>query len=136
MLTLQILEAQNKQLRAKIDELQETVRQLNERSAMEADPLPDGLPTLTNLEDKLLRLLLARPGLRTHAFILEALYQGADERLPNIIKVMVSRLRRKVGHVINIKTVWGRGYVATLVNDTLTGHMQTGVSSNSEQRAA
>jgi DNA-binding response OmpR family regulator len=103
---------QNRALRERVDELEETVRQLLAEPPG-LDPLPAGVPPLTPLEEKALRALLAVKGTVTHGTFYRAFY-GTDTRVEEkIVSVIVCKLRRKLresGSPIKIRTEWARGY--------------------------
>lgn len=71
----------------------------------------DGEPVdLTQVEFRLLQLLLLRPGhILGHSEILEHLYPAAKGREANTVEVNIARLRRKIGKDA-IRTVRGLGY--------------------------
>lgn len=102
----------NRQLRSRVEELEETVRQLEERlSERFYKPLPADIAKLTVLEEKVLRALLARHGVVTKETIVNDIYRNEDEVDPEIVRVVVCTLRRKLkGSKIKIATAWGRGY--------------------------
>lgn len=110
MLTDPILE-QNKRLRARVAELEETVLQLQQEAEWRGD-LPEGLPYLTRLEERVLRALLSRRGVASRDDILDCVYGVENDTVdPKIIDVILSHLRKKlVGMNIKICTQWGRGW--------------------------
>jgi hypothetical protein len=126
MLNEAILLEQNRRLRERVDELEETVRQLLEEAP--APDLPPGLPYLTRSEETILRALLSARGLTTRDRLYAALYQHDEDRDPQIVVVMISRLRKKLAGLVNIETVWGRGYNANLIHDlgTISGGPSAG----------
>jgi DNA-binding response OmpR family regulator len=133
MLTEAILLEQNKRLRERNEELEETVRQL--QSSITSTPLPLGLSHTTPLEGKVLRALMKRPQLATKEFIYRAIYPLEDHVDIKIIDVAICGLRKKMTRTgRKIETVWGQGY--RLVNDTLTTPVRAGVSDASETLAA
>jgi DNA-binding response OmpR family regulator len=108
------LERENQRLRERVEELEETVRQLQEDGVPE--PLPAGLPYLTKSEETILRALLSRRGRVVPRTVLyEDLYPRGEDRDPQIVVVMVSRLRAKLDGLVDIKTEHGRGYAASLI---------------------
>ena len=93
MLTVAVLEAQNKKLREENDELRETVRQLraNERE----DVLPRWMPPLSGTEAEVMRLLWTRSDGVHSDSIHAALYAG-KRRSNAIVRQWIHRLRQKL----------------------------------------
>lgn len=112
MLTIDVLQEHNRRLRDRVSELEETVRALEARIATsETEPLPDGVPSLTVLEERVLRSLLARKGVVERDTIFFETHGESSDVDIKIIDVIVCKLRRKlVGTEIKIATSWGRGY--------------------------
>ena len=101
---------QTRELRDKLDERDETIRQLRERLDARPD-LPDWLPHLTTTERRLL-VLLSDGRLHSKDQLFEAMYPvEADAPEEKIIDVFVCKLRRKLDPLeIFIETHWSRGY--------------------------
>lgn len=136
MLTEAILIEHNKRLRERVEELEETVRQLRENSAVPViGPLPAGTARVTPMEETVLRALLARPEIATKNYLYRALYGEEDHVDIKIVDVMVHRIRRKLPPFVKITTLWGRGYRTEVVNDRLTVPMQA-APDQAEQYAA
>ena len=114
MITVDVLQEQNKRLREENEELRETLRQMQEQRVPE--PLPRGLPYLTRSEETILRGLLSRRGrVVPRSVLYDDLYPRGEERDPQIVVVMVSRLRAKLEGIVDIQTMSGRGYAASLI---------------------
>lgn len=112
MLNETVLIEQNRQLRERVDELEETVRQLRDELGDEQE-LPDWLPVLTRTERTIL-LLLADGRLVTTERIVASLYDHREDAPgENIVRVFISHLRRKLSPHIDIRNVWGQGYQIT-----------------------
>lgn len=108
--TVNTLHAQNRQLRARNEELEELVIQLKGEMGLGQD-LPEGLPHLTCYEADMLRILIARKVVTRNAAMM-AIYSDRTE-MPHekIVDIWVHRLRRKLGPMgIRIATLWGRGW--------------------------
>lgn len=97
-------------LRDRIDELEETCRQLREALA----PMRLWPPTwrLTSHEGRVLSALLeGRNGAKRKESLYTAIYGTDGGAEIKIIDAHISRLRAKIGHIgIRIETVWGEGY--------------------------
>lgn len=91
--TVELLQAKNRKLTARIDELEEELRQAREMMIYSGN-LPQWLSILTRKETEVLRMLLRRDVV-TFEGVRYALYQGAarDEHLPYI---WICKLRRKL----------------------------------------
>lgn len=108
MLTMQVLEAQNKRLREENDELREMVRQLQEKGL---EPLPADVPYLSGREEVVFRALLGSPGVVTREAIYTRIYGHDSDVQDHIIDVFISHLRTKLaGSRYDIRTVWARGW--------------------------
>lgn len=91
------------------------VLDLNRRQAFAADePLP-----LTLYEYRILEyLMLHHRQAVTKERLLSVLYEDGEERDPNVVEVLVGRLRRKLEAAVGVKpieTVRGRGYLYTFL---------------------
>lgn len=91
------------------DYLKEEVRQLRAMLAPAEFPIPREWG-LTRCEAKLLgSLYSSKDGFRAHDALLESCLNTESD--PNVIKVRISHIRRKLKPLgIEIKTVWGEGY--------------------------
>jgi DNA-binding response OmpR family regulator len=100
---------ENKRLREERDLLKEQVAFLTS-ALMGDDPLPLDW-NLTESEERIMRVILAREYASKDA-IMAALYWDKDEPgEEKIIDVMVCKIRKKLKpHGIDIKTHWGRGH--------------------------
>lgn len=102
---------ENARLRDRVDELEETVRQLR-ALASEARPLPQWVPYLTRREETMLRLFLARESVSIEA--METVIHDGDAKSYNLLSVYVFKLRSKLAKFgVTIKTLHGRGYSLT-----------------------
>ena len=113
MVTIETLLQMNRQQRERIEELEERILQMTPAK----DVLPPGLPYLTPMEEAMLRVLLSGRGVVTRDQLLDGVYgdKAGEPPDPDIFRVVVHRLRRKVGHIVRIVTVWGRGYLTTVI---------------------
>ena len=110
-----LLEERERSLRARIDELEERVRQL------EAELKPAGVPAplawgLTALEADLFRFLWKRKVVAKQS-IWFALYGHEPDDAPDIkiVDVLLCKIRKKIkGSGIVIRTVWGAGVALEL----------------------
>lgn len=111
MLTVEILQVQNKRLREENEELVETVRQYREAEAA-ASILPAGLPHLTRLEEKALKAIWIRRGIVDKLTIYSAIYGDETTVDLKIVDVAIHKLRRKLTAPWHPKIVthWARGY--------------------------
>ncbi|WP_196258590.1 winged helix-turn-helix domain-containing protein [Pelagibacterium limicola] len=111
--TVEFYQQDNQRLRARVDELEETVRQL--RGQLEGEePLPDGLPELTRNETALLRMMIARKQVSREQAMMAIYLDREDAPDPKIVDVWVSKLRRKLNPLgITFLTSWGRGWSLT-----------------------
>ncbi len=102
---------QNKRLRARVDELEETVRQFAEERK-EVTTLPPGLPHLTKLEERAFMALWSRRGIVDKITIYADMYGDNSEVDMKIVDVMICHLRRKFTAPTHPKilTHWSRGY--------------------------
>jgi len=102
------VESENERLRARVEELEETVRQLRSIAA-QASPLPDWVPYLTRHESAILQLFLAREVVTIDA--MEAIIHEGDTRSGNLLSVYVYHLRKKLAKSgVKIETIFRRGY--------------------------
>lgn len=114
---VEILTRQNKQLREKVAELEETIRQMHELQRGAGD-LPTWLPHLTRTQESFLRALRdSRQEVASRDYLMQAIYEAKYENVTpdvKIIDVMICKLRRKLrGTGVEILTNWGRGYHLT-----------------------
>lgn len=96
-------------LREKIEELEETIRQLR---AEDVIPAWNGL-RVTPSERALLSTLAARRGICSNTYLLNRL-PSRREVFPKALDVVVCRLRKKLRALeppILIETAWGGGYL-------------------------
>lgn len=117
MLTEAILLEQNKRLRGRVEELEETIRQMKDEARPEKVALPPGLPRLSRLEEKVYSAVWSRRGrLVPKATIYDELYGDDDDINPKIIDVCLYHIRRKLRgtDAPSIVTVWGKGYAIDL----------------------
>ena len=100
-------------MRARIDELEEALRQAHEANE-NASPLPASWQ-LTATESRFLQVLgMAKGYVRSKERLLVALYGLEADVDIKIIDVFACKLRRKLaGTGIEIQTVWGEGYRLT-----------------------
>ena len=100
------------EMREKIEELEEQVRQLKE-SIMDFGPMPEGMPDLTNREEGIVRTMLHGKMVRITAIIAAAL-PGHIYDPDAYLKVYIRKLRIKfVGTRFGIENIHGRGYRLT-----------------------
>jgi two-component system cell cycle response regulator CtrA len=95
---------------ARCEELEEEVRQLKDNLYGRGWHAPPEM-RLTKQEEAFLACLLAHPGVRNHAFVVDAISHGnteVDTRLSQVIACKVRRKTRPFG--IEIETVWSSGY--------------------------
>lgn len=114
MITVELLQEQNKRLRGENDELRETVRQLREATSTPVD-LPEWLPHLSPKERGVLSLLRGGQVISVDR-IMTVLYgdRGNDPPDDNIVRVWVCKLRRKLApYNLALRNVYGRGYQVT-----------------------
>ena len=98
----------NTHLRDRVEELEETVRQLRAASQEQA-PLPAWLPYLTNNEEAVLRLFIARDTVTMDALLV--LLGDVTSYDSNLLRVYVFKLRHKLGpHGVTFETYRSRGY--------------------------
>ncbi|MEO1110555.1 MAG: helix-turn-helix domain-containing protein [Pseudomonadota bacterium] len=100
----QALEAENDELRARIDDLER---------ALFADVIVPFDWGLTANESRVVACLLSRP-FATKDALMAALYRndGKDEAHIKIIDVFVCKARKKLAPFgVEIKTLWGQGYM-------------------------
>lgn len=110
MLTETVLIEQNRQLREKVDVLEETVRQYQERERDTA-PLPAGLPRLSRQEEVMLRAFLRAPGVVSRERLYHAIYGGEGDTDEHIVDVHLTRIRRKLAPLgYRFSNHWGRGW--------------------------
>lgn len=96
-------------LREKIEELEETIRQLR---AEDVIPAWNGL-RVTPSERALLSALATSRGICSHTYLLNRLL-SRNEVFPKTIDVFICRLRKKLRALdppILIETAWGGGYL-------------------------
>lgn len=100
------------ELRARIDELEEQVRQLKE-SIKHVGPLPDGMPQFTNMQEAIIRTLMSGKMVRKSAIIASAVPDYVDD--PDMyLKVYICKIRKKLeGTPFAIENFHGRGYLLT-----------------------
>lgn len=116
---VEILQRQNKQLRERVAELDEEIRQLRESHFAPVAPLPSWLPRLTRTEERVLVALRdSRADFCSKDWLMQAIYESTeyDKEPPDIkiIDVWMHKLRTRLsGTPIEIITGWGRGYALT-----------------------
>lgn len=99
----------NRQLRERVEELEETIRQM--KTSSDPEPLPADVPYLSRTEERVFRSLRRRGGYVTHETILAAMYDGEDDGDNQSLRHFISRLRKRLEpSPYRVKTVWGRGY--------------------------
>jgi two-component system, cell cycle response regulator CtrA len=114
MITVELLQEQNKRLRGENDELRETVRQLREATTEHVE-LPEWLPHLSPKERGVLSLLSGGRIVSVDR-IMETLYDNREKEPPdaNIARVWICKLRRKLEpYGVIFENIYGRGYQAT-----------------------
>lgn len=111
--TASALQAQNRALRERNEELEELVIQLKGEMGLGTD-LPASLPHLTRYEADMLRLLIARRMVSRDAAMV-AIYSDREEAPhEKIVDVWVCKLRAKLKPFpIEIITRWGQGWYLT-----------------------
>jgi DNA-binding response OmpR family regulator len=111
MLTETVLIEQNRQLRERVSELEESLRQVREALAT-GDPLPAGLPYLTRQEERLLRAFLRTANIISRDQLHSAMYlHNETDTEPHIVDVHLTRLRRKLKPFgYRFVSSWGRGW--------------------------
>jgi len=113
----------NRHLRDRIEELEETVRQLRTASQEQA-PLPEWLPYLTKKEEGVLRLFIARDTVTMDAMIV--LLGDVTSYDSNLLRVYVYNLRRKLGPFgVTFETYRSRGYRMSAESKALLSQVAT-----------
>lgn len=108
--TVELLHAHNRKLAARVEELEEELRQCKEMMTFSTS-LPSWVPHLFPIEEAVLRHLMARDQV-THDSIFYMLY-GTDTAAPGaqMSRVWIFKLRKKLRPFgIVIETLWGSGY--------------------------
>lgn len=108
--TVELLQAHNRKLAARIGELEEELRQCKEMM-ISSVALPAWVPHLSQTEEAVLRHLMSRDEI-SYDSIHYVLY-GSEQAAPDaqMPKIWIFKLRRKLEPLgIVIETLWGRGY--------------------------
>ena len=100
------------EMRDRIEELEEQVRQLKE-SIVDFGPMPEGMPNFSNRQEQIVRVLLSGNMVRKTAIIASVVPDYVDD--PDAyLKVYICKIRtRLIGTKFGIENFHGRGYRLT-----------------------
>lgn len=104
-----------RQLRERIEELEETIRQLLKKEGSRPDSDYCLALRITKRENEVLQVLLSNRTV-THDFLIESVFREEDEVQyeRSTLNVFVYKLRKKLRPIgVEIKSIWGSGYYIT-----------------------
>lgn len=123
---VELLTRQNKALRERVSELEETIIQLREANGGPVSYLPTWLPHLTPMQERLMIALRdTRQRITSRDVLFDAICGRRESEPPDpkIIDVQICKLRRIFADTpVKITTHWGRGYsISDEAKDLLAG---------------